>query len=280
MSVMCFEFSTDCSTKVYISSLHFPVQIKVRLCTARPTVVLFHVLLGQLSPPLRLGAVVLECAIERPVERGFIHPAKHKTVLRPPPLVVHVEHRVRKPPRRSHNRDGAVLQPHHLREAARLEHRRHQNHIRCRVHVMRQILVVQEHDLDPGVVFELFGHPLELAHYVWGPRPQQHKGPALLCCPSDGVLDQVDALLWNQAGDARHQRRLDGGLVRRHAEALQQVLLAQALRGGVHGTVLRRQHGVPLRVPQGAVDPVQQAVELALVQLEGVLHPAGGASRQ
>jgi hypothetical protein len=75
-------------------------------------------------------------------------------------------------------------------------------------------------------------------------------------------------LLWNQAGDAGHQRRLDSGLVRRHAQALQQVLLAQALRGGVHGTVLRRQHGVPLRVPQGAVDPVQQPVELALVQLQ------------
>mmetsp|Transcript_35470 Transcript_35470/g.67958 ORF Transcript_35470/g.67958 Transcript_35470/m.67958 type:complete len:203 (-) Transcript_35470:916-1524(-) len=90
----------------------------------------------------------------------------------------------------------------------------------------------------------------------------------------------MNALLGNQAANAHHQRRPLCLRVLRHAQTLGHELLAQHLGRRVDAAELRGQGGVALRVPHGAVDAVEQAVELGLVHVQGVLHPPGGAAAQ
>src|SRR5947208_925568 len=59
-----------------------------------------------------------------------------------------VDHRVGQPADAAHQRQAAVLEAVHLREAAGLEERRHQRHVARAEHLVRQRLVVADGDAD------------------------------------------------------------------------------------------------------------------------------------
>mmetsp|Transcript_16611 Transcript_16611/g.36140 ORF Transcript_16611/g.36140 Transcript_16611/m.36140 type:complete len:381 (+) Transcript_16611:34-1176(+) len=257
---------------------HGAVHVDVGGGALGPAIVDGHVLLGELRPEGGVASVVVEGAVQGAVQGPLVGAVEDEPILALLLLrVVHVEHRVRQPPRAPHHRHCAVLQPHHLCKAAWLEHGGHKNDVASRVHMVGQILVVHKHELDFRVVLELLRELLKL---VGDPRlrrgAEEEEGTALLRGAVDGALDEVDALLGHQAADARHQRCLHARLVRGHAQPPQHVLLAQRLRRRVQCAVLRGEGSVALRVPHGAVDAVQEPVELGLVELQRLPHPPGG----
>eukprot|EP00982_Pelagococcus_subviridis_P005166 29502-Pelagococcus_subviridis.AAC.2 len=247
---------------VLVLLLRLPVVLHVRLRRPVPPPVLPHDRVHQQLPPPVIAAVRHHRAIQRGVDVVRLRAVERVPVgfrllhSRAVHVLVDVEHRVSQPARASHHRHGAVPHRDQLREPARLEHGRHEDHVGGGVDEVRQRLVEREDEagLPRVLLVELVREVVEVVlHVAVRGGPQQDELPALLERALRRVLDQVHALLLREARDDADDGR--PGLREVHREPLRELRLRRLFS----------------RFPHLDVDAVADAHELLFVVLDRVV---------
>ncbi len=166
---------------------------------------------------------------------------------------VGVDDGVGEPAGAAHQRQRAVAQGIELRQAARLEARRHDDAVAARHNQVRQRLVIAERHPDPA------GMSLRRcreAGFEIAVAAAKQDEPAAECDqPRQGGEQEVEPLLRGQPGDRAEQRRIT---VRRDAKSLRQRPLSRGLpRRRIVDAIAARQQGIFFRRPDKRVDAVQ-----------------------
>ena len=235
--------------------MHKEVQVQILVGRARPAKVLAHGLRDQLVPGI---AVVPEQACR--TEHGVAHLVAVKVTKREAralagKLVIR-DHRVLQTAGLANNRQGAVAHGDDLRQAAGLKLRRHQEHVGCGIHTLRQRRI----ELDAcghgaGVlVLEVSQSVLVVAV-----ASAEHCHLHAACQNAiERVHDQIQALLARQTRDHDHKRTVVANLE-------PQLFLQLGLAHGLTRTVLHGVVGgnalVGRRVKACDVDAIQNALQ-------------------
>ena len=234
--------------------MHKEVQVQILVSRARPAKVLAHGLRYQLVPGI---AVVPEQACR--AEHGVAHLVAVKVAKREAralagKLVIR-NHSVLQTTGLAHDGQGTVAHGDDLRQAAGLKLRRHQEHVGCGIHTLRQRRI----ELDAcghgaGVlVLEVSQSVLVVAVASAKHRHLHAAGQNAV----ERVHDQVHALLARQARDHHHKRTVVANLE-------PQLFLQLRLAHGLAGTALNRVVGgnalVGRRVKACHVNAVQNAL--------------------
>ncbi len=187
-----------------------------------------------------------------------------------PLRVVGVEHGVRQAAGRAHDGHGAVLERDHLGQAARLEQAGHHDHLRAGIDQVGEFLVEAQLEVAVGVVVVmLLEVPEMLPDAAIRAGSQQHELRAVLQAVMDGVGDERHAFLLVQPADVA-----DDGLERiPQPEPLPQRLLVLVFVVERVDAVLARDVAVDLRVPDLVINAIEDAADLAAMNLEGVAQP-------
>ena len=228
-------------------------------------VVEVHVLIGR-ADPAKIGChgvlhQLIPCCVVVPVQAC---PAEHRVA-----HLVAVEvrerearalagelvvggHGVAETARLAYHGQGAVAHGDHLREAARLEERRHEEHVGAGIHAMREGVV--ECDARSAGARILIG---EVAHRLLVIAGAEHGH--LHAAGKDAVervRDEVHALLAGEARDHDHERPVVAHL---EAELFLESGLAGLLARHICRGVVGMNHRVGRRVPGVGIDAVQNA---------------------
>ncbi|BAF19131.1 Os06g0229900 [Oryza sativa Japonica Group] len=200
----------------------------------------------------RLDELVRLGAVERPPEAGVLERVERR-------------HGVPQPADGVHDGDGAVRHGVELVEAARLEPRRHDQHVGARRDPVRHLHREPHPPAHLAVVLRL--EPLQHHLQVAAAGAQQHQLHVLPGDPRHRVADDVHTFLPVEPPDEPDQRHVVAHL--QPQLALQRRLaprLAGVQRGhGVVGVAVGLQVHVHLRVPLPVVDAVHDAVHLPVV---------------
>ena len=175
----------------------------------------------------------------------------------------------------AHDRQRAVAHGDHLRQAARLKARRHEQEIAARVHTVRQRLVIADIGAQASLV-----PPFGAAHEVliFGvARAEEHERHVLLLHEFvEHTLHEVEALLRRHARDHGNDGRVFADL---EPELLTQRGAADRLAAHVVHGVGRGDAAVVRGVKYGGVDAVEDARQLMLPRVENALEPLAVSRR-
>ena len=182
--------------------------------------------------------------------------------------VVVAEHGVAQAAGLAHDGHGAVAQRDHLRQAAGLKQRGHQEHVRACVDAVRQLVVHLEARRDASRIGRL--GPLEQIGVLGVAHAQHDQLEAGIHQLADDALDQIQALLVRQTRDHADERRLgvDG-----QAQLALQALLAVFLAAQGEGAVVGVDHGILLGVIVVHVDAVEDAHQVVAARAQQALQP-------
>src|SRR5438132_5468404 len=171
---------------------------------------------------------------------------------------VNVAHGVREPADRANYRDRAVAERDQLAEAARLEPRRHEEHVRARIDALCERRIETEREGKPPL--HLLGE-LAPALLVGGVPGSKHDELATLVEePRSHRGEQIDALLLDEPSDHTEDRRarLHGEtglrLQRRLADGLATLVVCGVVRGDMR---------VARGIEERRIEPIWDAPEIA-----------------
>mmetsp|Transcript_8253 Transcript_8253/g.18733 ORF Transcript_8253/g.18733 Transcript_8253/m.18733 type:complete len:439 (-) Transcript_8253:873-2189(-) len=188
-------------------------------------------------------------------------------------VVVNVKDGVRQSSRSPHHRNRAVSHGDELRQAARLEHGRHQQHVGTRVDEVAQRLVVAENHAY-RVVVELLQLVAELIpvllHVRVEGRPEKRHVTSSPERNTDGMLHQIRSLLLCEAA-----HDTDNRLIRHaHAEMGAQLFLRPSLAlDDILRAVWEAQELVVQRIPNVRVNAVANSVEFPMRWIDARMIP-------
>jgi len=244
------------------------VQVRVVLRRAREAEVLRHGLPLHAAIGVVLVAIKRERAADGVRQLIGVEVCKREAGALAGELIIRL-HAVAQAAGLAHDRQRAVAHGDHLRQAARLKARRHEQKVAARVYAVRQCLVVADVGAQAALV-----PPLGAAHevLVFGVAgAEEHKRHVLLIHELvEHALHKVEALLRRHARDHG-----DDGRVRADLEP--ELPAQRGAAGGfttqVVGGVGRGDAAVVRGVKNGGVDAVEDAGQLVLPGVENPLEP-------
>ena len=243
------------------------IQVRVVLGRAREAEVLRHGLPLHAAVGVMIVVIERERAADRVRQLVGVEVGKREAGALAGEPVIRL-HAVAQAAGLAHDRQRAVTHGDHLRQAARLEARRHEQKIAARVHAVRQRLVVADVGAQAALV-----PPLGAAHKVliFGvARAEEHERHVLAVHELvEHALHQVEALLRRHARDHGDDGRVRADL---ETELPAQRGAAGGLAARVVGGVGRGDAAVVRGVKDGGVDAVEDAGQLVLPGVENALE--------
>ena len=229
------------------------VAVDVVVCRTLPRVVSPHSLGLQLPPCLLVGPEDLAGIQHRVCHLVGVHVGEREARSLARVLVVR-DDGVAESSRLAHHRQRAVSHGDHLRQAARLELRRHQQKVAARIHAVAEGVV--KGDARAHLVAVDGIEVAERVFLVGVARTEDRHLHAALHELAHGVADEAEALLVGQATDHDDERtrRILG-----QTQLLLQRALVLRLLVQRRDVVVRRDELVGGRIPQVVVDAVQDA---------------------